>query len=494
MSMYALLRSSQTPPSEEQIEESLAGNLCRCTGYRPIIDAFRVFAKTDDVLYTDRSSLSLQEGEFICPSTGKPCSCKSGSSNDKDAAKSNMSCVDRYEPISYSEIQGSTYTEKELIFPPELLLRKLTPLNLNGFGGLKWYRPLGLKHLLELKARYPDAKLVVGNSEVGIEMRLKRIQYRVLISVINIPELNMLSVKDDGLEIGAAVRLSALQNLLRKVLADRVAYETSACKAFIEQIKWFAGTQIKNVASVGGNICTASPISDLNPLWMAAGAKFRVINCKGNIRTVLAENFFLGYRKVDLAHDEILLSIFLPWTRPFEFVKEFKQAHRRDDDIAIVNAGMRVYLQEKEEKWVVSDASIAYGGVAPLSLSASKTKDFLIGKIWNRELLQDALKILQKNILIKDDAPGGMVEFRKSLTLSFFFKFFLWVSHQMDGQRFFLETVPVSHLSAVQPFHRPSVTGMQDYEVVKHGTAVGSPEIHLSSKLQVCTSKKIMLQ
>lgn len=485
MSMYALLRSSQTPPSEEQIEESLAGNLCRCTGYRPIIDAFRVFAKTDDVLYTDRSSLSLQEGEFICPSTGKPCSCKSGSSNDKDAAKSNMSCVDRYEPISYSEIQGSTYTEKELIFPPELLLRKLTPLNMNGFGGLKWYRPLGLKHLLELKARYPDAKLVVGNSEVGIEMRLKRIQYQVLISVINIPELTMLSVKDDGLEIGAAVRLSSLQNLLRKVLADRVAYETSACKAFIEQIKWFAGTQIKNVASVGGNICTASPISDLNPLWMAAGAKFRVINCKGNIRTVLAENFFLGYRKVDLAHDEILLSIFLPWTRPFEFVKEFKQAHRRDDDIAIVNAGMRVYLQEKEEKWMVSDASIAYGGVAPLSLSASKTKDFLIGKIWNRELLQDALKILQKNILIKDDAPGGMVEFRKSLTLSFFFKFFLWVSHQMDGQRFFLETVPISHLSAVQPFHRPSVTGMQDYEVVKHGTAVGSPEIHLSSKLQV---------
>lgn len=489
MSMYALLRSNQTPPTEEQIEESLAGNLCRCTGYRPIIDAFRVFAKTDDVLYSDISSCSLQEGEFVCPSTGKPCSCKAGSSNDKDTTKSNMSCVDKYEPISYSEIEGSTYTEKELIFPPELLLRKLMPLSLNGFGGLKWYRPLGLNHLLELKARYPSAKLVVGNSEVGIEMRLKRIQYQVLISVINVPELNMLSVKDDGLEIGAAVRLSALQDLLRKVLTEHVASRTSACKALIEQIKWFAGTQIKNVASIGGNICTSSPISDLNPLWMAAGAKFRVIDCKGNIRTVLAENFFLGYRKVDLAHNEILLSIYLPWTRPFEFVKEFKQAHRRDDDIAIVNAGMRVYLQEREEKWVVADASIAYGGVAPASLSASKTKDFLIGKVWNWELLQDSLKILQTDILLKDDAPGGMVEFRRSLTLSFFFKFFLWVSHQMDGQRFFMESVPMSHLSAVQPFHRPSVAGIQDYEVVKHGTAVGSPEIHLSSKLQVCSSK-----
>ena len=363
---------------------------------------------------------------------------------------------------------------------------------MNGFGGFKGYWPLGLKHLVELKARYPDAKLVVGNSEVGIEKKLKRIQYQVLISVVNIPELNMLSVKDDGLEIVAAVRLSVFQNLLRMVLTDRVAYETSACKAFIEQIKWFAGTQIRNVASGGGNICTASSISDLNPLWMAAGAKFRVIDCKGNIRTVQAEDFFLGYRKVDLAHNEILLAIFLPWTWLFEFVKEFKQAHRRDNDIAIVKAGMWVYLQEKGEKWVVSDASIAYGGVAPLFLSASKTKDFLICKTWNQELLQDGIKILQSDILLKDDALGGMVEFQKSLSLSFFFNYFLWVSHQMNGQRFFVESVSISHLSAVQPFHRPSVIGIQDYEVLKLGTAVGSPEIHLSTKLQVWTSKNLM--
>ncbi|KAM3741142.1 hypothetical protein ACB098_08G153200 [Castanea mollissima] len=457
MSMYALLRSCQTPPSEELIEECLAGNLCRCTGYRPIVDAFRVFAKTNDVLYTD-SSLSLQGGDFICPSTGKPCSCGSKSLSDRDTNKQSVTCGDRYEPVSYSEVDGSRYTDKELIFPPELLLRKSTYLKLSGFGGLKWYRPLRLQQVLELKMKYSDAKLLVGNTEVGIEMRLKRMQYKVLISITHVPELNVLSVKDDGLEIGSA--------------------------AFIEQLKWFAGTQIKNVASVGGNICTASPISDLNPLWMAAGAKFQIINCKGNIRTVLAENFFLGYRKVDLTQGEILLSVFLPWTRSFEFVKEFKQAHRRDDDIALVNAGMRVHLEEKGEKWVISDASIVYGGVAPLSLSALKTKEFLIGKCWNQDLLQDALKILQKDIILKEDAPGGMVEFRKSLTLSFFFKFFLWVSHQMDGKKS-VESIGLSHLSAIQSFHRPPVIGSQDYEVIKHGTAVGSPEVHLSARLQV---------
>ncbi|PSR86829.1 Xanthine dehydrogenase [Actinidia chinensis var. chinensis] len=485
MSMYALLRSSQMPPTEEQIEESLAGNLCRCTGYRPIVDAFRVFAKTDDMLYTDASLNSSPRGDFVCPSTGKPCSCGSEAVCEDVNIEQKTSCDGTYEPMSYSDIDGRTYTNKELIFPPELLLRKLTYLNLSGFGRLKWYRPLQLQHVLDLKARHPDAKLVVGNTEIGIEMRLKGFQYQVLVCVACVPELNKLGVKDDGLEIGAAVRLSELLKVFRKVTNERAAHETSSCKAFIEQIKWFAGTQIKNVASVGGNICTASPISDLNPLWMAAGAKFHIIDCKGNIRMVAAENFFLGYRKVDLASNEILLSIFLPWTRPFEFVKEFKQAHRRDDDIAIVNAGMRVYLEAKNEKWVVSDASIAYGGVAPVSLSAAKTKDFLIAKTWNHELLQSALKVLEKDIVLKETAPGGMVEFRSSLTLSFFFKFFLWVSHQMEGKLFFAENVPLSHLSAVQSFHRPSVIGSQDYDIIKKGTAVGSPEVHLSASLQV---------
>ncbi|KAJ7980773.1 putative Xanthine dehydrogenase [Quillaja saponaria] len=484
MSMYALLRSSQTPPNEQQIEECLAGNLCRCTGYRPILDAFQVFAKTNDTPYTGVSSASLQ-GEFICPSTGKPCSCGSDSVRDTHNNKESIACHDRYEPVSYNDIDGSKYTEKELIFPPELLLRKSPSLNLNGFGGLKWYRPLSLQDVLDLKSKHPDAKLLIGNTEVGIEMRLKRMQYPVLISVIDVPEFNVLGVKHNGLEIGASVRLSYLMKFFRKVITERAAHETSSCKAFLEQLKWFAGTQIRNVASVGGNICTASPISDLNPLWMAARAEFRIIDCKGNIRTTMAEDFFLGYRKVDLTNGEILLSLFLPWTRNFEFVKEFKQAHRRDDDIAIVNAGMRVRLEDKNGSWVVTDSSIVYGGVAPLSLSATKTKEFLMGKVWNQDLLHNALKHLLNDISLKEDAPGGMVEFRKSLTVSFFFKFFLWVSHQVVGEKSVEKCIPSSHLSAIQSFHRPPVIGSRDYEITQHGTAVGLPEVHLSSRLQV---------
>ncbi|KAF9598089.1 hypothetical protein IFM89_024434 [Coptis chinensis] len=485
MSMYALLRANQTQPSEEQIEECIAGNLCRCTGYRPIIDAFRVFAKTDDALYTTVSSEIPPGGEFICPSSGKPCSCGSKIMNDNITSKENTTCTNGHAPVSYSEVDGSSYSEKELIFPPELLLRKLTPLKLTGSGGLKWYRPLRLQHVLDLKSLYPDAKLVVGNSEVGIEMRMKRIQYQVLISVAHVPELNCVNVNDNGLLIGGAVKLTELQNFLKKVVAERASHETSSCRALIEQIKWFAGKQIKNVASVGGNICTASPISDLNPLWMAVGAKFQIIDCRGKTRTTMAKNFFLGYRKVDLANREILLSVLLPWNKPFEFVKEFKQAHRREDDIAIVNAGMRVALEENGGIWVVSDASIAYGGVAPVSLSASSTENFLVGKSWDLDLLKGGVVELEKDILLKENTPGGMVEFRNSLTKSFFFKFFLWVSHQMNGKQYFPENLCLPHISAIQCSSKSSPAGSQNYEIVKHGTAVGSPEIHLSAKLQV---------
>ncbi|KAL0746288.1 hypothetical protein Bca101_028290 [Brassica carinata] len=469
MSMYALLRSNKNSPSEEEIEESLAGNLCRCTGYRPIIDAFRVFAKTDDALYSGLSSLSLQDGSSICPSTGKPCSCGDG----------------RFQPISYSETDGAKYAEKELIFPPELLLRELASLKLRGDGGLIWYRPLRLQHLLRLKAKHPEAKLLVGNTEVGIEMRMKRLQYQVLIYVGQVPELNTVNVNDSGVEIGSALRLSELLRLFRNVVKERPAHETSACKAFIEQLKWFAGTQIRNVASVGGNICTASPISDLNPLWMASRAEFKIINCNGDVRSVPARDFFSGYREVDMESNEILLSVFLPWTRPLEYVKEFKQAHRREDDVAIVNGGMRVFLEERGEELFVSDASVAFGGVAAVTLRARKTEEFLIGKSWSKSLLQDALKVIQSDVIIDEDAPGGMVEFRKSLVLSFFFKFFLWVSHRIRDVKPALETFPPSYMSAVKSFSRPCRAGRQDYETVMQGTAVGLPAVHLSARMQV---------
>ncbi|KAF3772001.1 Xanthine dehydrogenase 1 [Nymphaea thermarum] len=485
MSMYALLRSSKGKPTEEQIEEALAGNLCRCTGYRAIVDAFKVFAKKDDPMYTQHSSPGISSNAFVCPLSGKQCTCGAMSAGPLETSSMDNVCSTNYKHITCGETVGSSYSDKELIFPPELLLRKMVPLSLSGFGGIKWFRPLNLEQVLDLKSRYPDARLIVGNTEVGIETRFKDARYQVLILVAHVPELCALVVKDDGLEIGSAVRLTTLSISLKEVVSKRSFHETSACRAILEQLKWFAGNQIKNVASVGGNICTASPISDLNPLWIASRAEFRIVDCQGNIRTTLANNFFKGYRRVDLRHNEILLSIFLPWTRHFEYVKEFKQAHRRDDDIALVNAGMRILLEKNGMAVQISEASIVYGGIAPIPYLATKTEFFLKGKDWGPDLLDGALDTLKDEMTLADDAPGGMVEFRKSLTLSFFFKLYLWITVDLEASGSIIRCLQPSYLSAVQPYKKVTTKGVQNYEIVKHGKPVGSPIMHLSAEMQV---------
>jgi xanthine dehydrogenase/oxidase len=108
--------------------------------------------------------------------------------------------------------------------------------------------------------------------------------------------LLQIKVTDRGLEVGAGVTLTRLQDLLLQQIAKQPPHKTRGFAAAAEQLRWFAGRQIRNVGTLGGNIATASPISDLNPLWMAFGAVFRVASQGRRVREVPAAKFFLGYR------------------------------------------------------------------------------------------------------------------------------------------------------------------------------------------------------
>ncbi len=129
--------------------------------------------------------------------------------------------------------------------------------------------------------------------------------------------------------------------------------------------------QIRNVACLAGNIVTASPISDLNPVLQAAHAVLTLVRLTPSssatpapvaaaaaaaasesdpvVREVNMRNFFLAYRKVDMAPEEVLTSVFVPFTRSLEYVRAFKQARRRDDDISIVTASMCLRLAADEQ-------------------------------------------------------------------------------------------------------------------------------------------------
>lgn len=180
--------------------------------------------------------------------------------------------------------------------------------------------------------------------------------------------------------------------------------------------------------------------------------------------------------------DEVLTAVRLPLTRRNEFVHEFKQAHRREDDIAIVNAGMRVLLTPTDSGWIVEEAAISYGGVAPRTISATLTQQSLIGKAWGPALLQEALANVGKDVVIDANAPGGMVEFRRSLASSFLFKFFLRVSQQLEVNA---PRWPADWASAAQTYHRPAPCGLQIYDREHPDSIVGTPARHMAADLQV---------
>eukprot|EP00061_Rhincodon_typus_P010225 g34350.t1 len=116
-----------------------------------------------------------------------------------------------------------------------------------------------------------------------------------------------------------------------------------------------------------------------------------------------------------------------------EYFSAYKQAQRRDDDIAIVNCGMRVAFKEGTD--IVEELGLSYGGMAPTTAFAKQTCKRLLGKKWNKSMLQEACSLLADELTLSPSAPGGMVQFRRTLTLSFFFKFYLSVLQKL-GQDF----------------------------------------------------------
>ena len=156
----------------------------------------------------------------------------------------------------------------EPIFPPALMRHQPQALCVQG-RRVTWHRPMTLPDLLALRAAHPKSKIIVGNTEVGIETKFKHFHYPVFITTTHVPELNRLVVSPDGgVEVGAAVTLSRLEEALeehvRAVTAGGAAgSSTERHRSMLSMIRWFASTQIRNVAALVGNIVTVRSDSAL---------------------------------------------------------------------------------------------------------------------------------------------------------------------------------------------------------------------------------------
>ena len=271
-------------------------------------------------------------------------------------------------------------------------------------GGV--FSPTSIDEALALKAELPHATWIAGATDLGVSLSHGHGTAPQFIALDRIEALKRIEVGAHEVRIGAGASLSAIESRLHGTFP-----------ALDQMLSWFAGRQIRNRATLGGNLGTASPIGDLLPVLIALDA---TVHCAGpeGARAIAIDAFFLAYRKNALAPGELVTAVSLPLPAPVPSAA-YKVAKRQTDDISIVAAAYALAL---DDAGVVRRARLAYGGVAALPVRARATEALLLG-----HRLDDALVARAAEALEAEFAPIGdhraSAGYRRALAGALFRKF-----------------------------------------------------------------------
>ncbi len=310
-----------------KLDDQLCGNLCRCTGYRPIRDAANAVAGS-------------------CPADAF----------SKATAPTSMA-------LQY------TATNQRFTTPPS-------------FDAL-W---------TELDA-HPDARFINGGTDLSLEVTKKFAVIPKLISLEGIAELKGVSELAGGVvRLGSGATIAEVEDFTVKRLPS-----------LHRMVRYFGARQIKHRGTVGGNLCTASPIGDLPPALISLGA-IAVLKSKSGERRISLEQFFVGYRKTALQPKEILAAIEVPPPSSTARAVSYKVSKRRELDISTVSAGLYV---DVNAAGVVTEARLAFGGMAATPKRAAGAEKALVGQPWSQASVDAAAKFIGSDFTPMSDHRGS---------------------------------------------------------------------------------------
>ena len=272
----------------------------------------------------------------------------------------------------------------------------------------KYYRPLSLNELFILTEKNPSAIMVNGSTDVALRQTKKHELFKTIIDITGIDELRFFDKTTTALVFGAGLTMEDIRKEAKDVIP-----------AFYELLNVFGSLQIRNVATIGGNIGSASPIGDSIPMLIALEAEVVTIS-KNSERIIPLADFITGYRKTVLLPGEIIYKIIVPVPEQAVRLKSYKVSKRKNLDISTVSGAFRL---ERGHNGTVKHIILAFGGVAPQVLRAGNTEAFLAGKIWSENIIEKAAEILYNEFNPISDARAGD-EFRRTVTANLLRKFY----------------------------------------------------------------------
>ncbi|WP_420024253.1 xanthine dehydrogenase small subunit (plasmid) [Cereibacter azotoformans] len=351
-------------------DDTLAGNLCRCTGYAPIIRAAQAAESEPQPHWLPSFTLpQISSGGTV-----------SGGSPSPGGAAANARPAGGHGGADSPPAAAS--------------------------------RPTSVAELARLYEAHPEATLIAGATDVGLWVTKELRDLPTPIFLGAIPELRRIDEEDGQLRVGAMVTIAEL----RAALAPRLP-------AFAELLRRFASVQIRNAATIGGNIANGSPIGDTPPALIALGARLHLRRGEER-RSLPIEDFFLDYRKQDRRPGEFVEAVTIPTEAPG--LRCYKLSKRFDQDISAVCGCFNIGLDEGH----VVSARVAFGGMAGIPKRASAVEAALIGRPWTLATLEAA-----RPAFAEDFTPLSDMRASAAYRLEAAANMLTRVFHDLDGGR-----------------------------------------------------------
>jgi len=358
MSLFGLYKNARAP-SREAADDALSGNLCRCTGYRPILAAAERMGEID---------------AQACGATGwrGPGVAADGSrivSADEQFLASQLDALRRDETFVY---EGE---------------------------GRRWIAPVDADGLAAACAADPDARIVAGATDVGLWITKQHRDLGTLVSTCAARDLALVRAERDAIEIGAAA-----------TLADAFDALDGDYPELAEAWQRFASVPIRHAGTLGGNVANGSPIGDSMPALIALGAHV-VLRRGGTVRAMPLEDYYLAYQKTARAPGEFVASVRVPRRAGGLALRAYKLSKRRDQDISAVFAAFALVLDGER----IVSARIGCGGVAATPKRAVATEATLAGSRWTAAAAEAAARALEAEFTPIDDMRASAAYRRRAL-------------------------------------------------------------------------------